>query len=297
MAEMGNVVILNPGAAGGQTMKLLPRIHGILKRVDATFAIYVTKEPGDAIGAARRFAEDGATRIIAVGGDGTVNEVVNGIYQSGKAAALGVVPVGHGTDLARTLKISGSIEQSVLHACERAPRPVDLGLARWDDGSERVFINIAGLGFDAIVAAKASKSKLPGSNLPYLGSALSALIGYHNLGVTIVADGETITTKGVFVQIANAQYMGGGFHFAPMAEMDDGLLDLCIVGDFSKAELLRQIPGVYRGKHVGHPKFTHKRAASIRIEPDRRADVQLDGEVLAPAPVTFTVLPGALQLV
>lgn len=297
MADPGTVVILNPGAAGGRTMKELPRIHGILKRVGGPYVIYVTKGPNDATDAARSYAEEGASRILAVGGDGTLNEVVNGIYFSGKMPALGVVPVGHGTDFARTLGISGSIEQSVLHACEREAKPIDLGLVEWDNGNSRAFINIAGLGFDALVAAKAGKSRLPGSNLPYLGSALSTLATFSNIDVRVDADGQVIETAGVFVQIANAQYMGGGFHFAPMADLADGFLDVCIVGDFSKLELMRQIPGVYKGKHVSHSKFTHVRAKRIRIETVQPANVQLDGEVLDPAPVTFTVLPGALNLV
>ena len=297
MADPGTVVILNPGAAGGKTMKELPRIHGILKRLGTPYVIYVTKGPNDATVATRKYAEEGASRILGVGGDGTISEVANGIYQSGASPAFGVVPVGHGSDFARTLGISGSIEQAVLHACERAATPADLGLVTWDNGNSRVFINVAGMGFDALVATKVGKSHLPGSNLPYLASALSTLATFTNIDVRVDADGQIFETPGVFVQVANAQYMGGGFHIAPMAEISDGYLDVCIVGDISKLELMRQIPGVYKGKHVGHSKFTHVRAKTIRIETQHSANVQLDGEVLEPAPVTFTVLPGAIQLV
>jgi diacylglycerol kinase (ATP) len=106
-----------------------------------------------------------------------------------------------------------------------------------------------------------------------------------------------IETPGVFVQIANAQYMGGGYHFAPMASMDDGLLDVCVVGDFGKLELIREIPGVYKGKHVGHPKFTHLTAKCIEIKTSEPAMVQLDGELVGHSPVTFRVLPAAVSLV
>jgi YegS/Rv2252/BmrU family lipid kinase len=291
------VVILNPGAGGGKTLKSLARIHGILKRLDRSYAIYVTKGRGDAISATRAYAESGAARILAVGGDGTLNEVANGIYQSGADAVLGIVPVGHGSDLARSLGISKSVEQAVLHACEREPSRIDLGLASFEDGSERVFINIAGLGFDALVAEKAQKSRLPGANLPYLGSALATLIGFKNLQVEIDADDTHLETAGVFVQIANAQYMGGGYHFAPMAKLDDGLLDVCVVGDFNKLELIKAIPGVYKGKHVTHPKFTHVAAKSISIRTRESALVQLDGELVGHTPVRFSVLPAAISLV
>ena len=291
------VVILNPGAGGGKTLKSLARIHGILKRFDRPYAIYVTKARGDAISAARSYAEDGASRILAVGGDGTLNEVANGIYQSGSDAALGVVPVGHGTDFARSLGIPKSVEQAVINACERTPSRIDLGLVSYGDGSERAFINIAGLGFDALVAQKAQKSRLPGANLPYLSSALTTLIHFKNLQVEIQADDTRIETAGVFVQIANAQFMGGGYHFAPMAKIDDGLLDVCIVGDFKKFELLRTIPKVYKGRHVTHPKFTHVAAKSISINTSEPALVQLDGELVGRTPVRFTVLPAAISLV
>lgn len=291
------VVILNPGAGGGKTLKSLARVHGILKRLDRPYAIYVTKGRGDAITAARSYAEAGASRILAVGGDGTLNEVANGIYQSGANAALGIVPVGHGSDFARTLGISKSVEQAVLHACEHEPRPIDLGLVTFQDGAERVFINIAGLGFDALVADKAQRSRLPGANLPYLGSALLTLIGFKNLQVEIDADETHLETAGVFVQVANAQYMGGGYHFAPMAQINDGLLDVCVVGDFNKFELIKAIPGVYKGKHVTNPKFTHVQAKTISIKTSEPALVQLDGELVGRTPVRFTVLPSAISLV
>jgi YegS/Rv2252/BmrU family lipid kinase len=290
-------VIVNPRAAGGKALKTLPVINSTLESLNCPYAIYVTKGRGDAIQAARSYAEGGASRILAVGGDGTVNEVANGMYQSGADAALGLVPVGHGTDLARYLGTTRDVAQAVTRACKSDPSRIDLGLARYADGTERAFINIAGLGFDAIVASKAQKSRLPGGNLPYLGSALTTLIGFQNLQVKIDADGQLIETPGVFVQIANAQYMGGGYHFAPMASMDDGLLDVCIVGDFAKLELIRAIPGVYKGKHVTNPKFSHVAAKCISIETSTPAMVQLDGELVGQTPVQFSVLPAAIALV
>jgi len=291
------VVIVNPGAAGGKALKAVPVINRTLEALDCPYAIYVTKERGDAIQAARSYAESGVSRILAVGGDGTVNEVANGIYQSGSDTALGLVPVGHGTDLARHLGTTRQVDLAVQRACQGEPARIDLGLAKYADNTERAFINIAGLGFDAIVASKAQKSRLPGGNLPYLGSALTTLVGFQNLQVTIDADGQRIETAGVFVQIANAQYMGGGYHFAPMAAMDDGLLDVCIVGDFGKFELIRAIPSVYKGKHVTHSKFSHVTAKCITIETSTPAMVQLDGELVGQTPVQFSVLPAAIALV
>jgi len=291
------VAILNPGAAGGKTLKSLPQINDILKRLDRPYAVYVTKAPGDAIEAAKSYAESGAKRILAIGGDGTANEVANGIYRSRSDAAIALVPFGHGTDFARTIGATQSVDQAVMRAAEREPAKIDLGLATFEDGSDRAFINIAGMGFDALVAEKAQRSRLPGSNLPYLGSALATLVGFKNLDVHLEVDGRKLDIRGVFVQVANAEYMGGGYHMAPMAKIDDGKLDVCIVGDFGKLELIRAIPGVYKGKHVTNPKFTHIATTAVRISTDTPARVQLDGELVGQTPVTFSVLPGAISLI
>ena len=140
------------------------------------------------------------------------------------------------------------------------------------------------------------KTKLPGSTLPYLLAVASTLVRYKNIGVEVQVDGESLSHRAVFVTVANARYFGGGLMIAPMAEIDDGLLDFAVIGDFGKLELVKQVPGVYRGKHVDHPKFHHRRARSIRIETAEPARVQVDGELAGSAPVTFTVEPGALRL-
>lgn len=296
MATPEIAVILNPAAGGGKALKALARVHGVLKRLDRPYAIHVTKERGDAIDAARRFADEGVERIVAVGGDGTVHEVANGIHLSTASPALGIVPIGHGRDFARTVGTEKNVELAVLKAIDNVPRGIDLGLVTYADGSERAFINIAGLGFDAIVAERAQTSRLPGANLPYLATALSTLIGFKNIDILVESDGETIETRAVFVQIANARFMGGGFHFAPMAQIDDGLLDVCIVGDFSKRELVRHIPKVYGGKHTGLAKFRHIRASSVAISSTSTARLQLDGELLGETPVMFSVIPGGIRL-
>ena len=232
-----------------------------------------------------------------MGGDGTIHEVANGLYKSETRVPLGVIPAGNGSDFARTIGASSVIEEAIIRATETSARSIDAGLATFDDGQTQLFINVAGLGFDAIVAEHAARWKfLPGANLPYLVAALQCLFGYKNIEVTVECDGQPVTTGAVFVQIANAKYMGGGYKIAPMADIEDGKLDLALVGDLSKPDLLWSIRKVYSGKHITHPKFTHIAAKSIRVTPKQAARVQLDGELLGNGPVTFSVLPGALML-
>jgi diacylglycerol kinase family enzyme len=206
------------------------------------------------------------------------------------------VASGHGSDFVRTTATPKSVEDAIALACSGKTRRVDVGRAAFDNGSSRYFVNVAGLGFDAAVAQRVQKTRLPGSTLPYLLALGSTLVRYRNLNVEVQNDGERLSNVAVFVTVANAKYFGGGLMIAPMAEIDDGLLDLAVIGDFRKFELIKQVPGVYKGKHVTHPKFVHRRTKSVRIETSVPAKVQLDGELVGEAPVTFSVEPSALLL-
>lgn len=288
-------VVLNPTAGGGKALGLLPRINTELQKLQRPYRIHVTKAPGDALTAARDFAAGGAGLIVSVGGDGTLNEVINGILESGVRVPFGLVSTGHGGDFARTAGTSKHVDVAVQRACSGRTRAIDAGRVTFDDGASRAFINVAGLGFDAIVAEKALKTRLPGSTLPYLAASFSTLATFKNIRFKIDADGVTTETKAVFVQIANAKYMGGGLMMAPDADIEDGRLQLALIGDFRKTELLRALPGVYSGKHVTHPKFSQTAVKRVRIETVEPTRVQVDGEMMGAAPATFTVEPGALQ--
>jgi YegS/Rv2252/BmrU family lipid kinase len=289
-------VILNPASGAGKTLKLVPRVMEALRAQGRPFDLHLTSRPGEGTDVARQFALDGAAVVIAVGGDGTIHEVANGLLASGRDVPLGLVPSGHGSDFVRTAGIPKSVEEAVARACGGTTRRIDVGLATFDDGTARHFLNVAGLGFDAEVAQRVLKTRLPGSTLPYLVAVAGALARYQNIAIDAEADGEAISEIAVFVVVANARYFAGGLQIAPMAAVDDGLLDFAVIGDFAKVELLRQVPSVYRGRHVNHPKFFHRRAKSIRIETAQPARIQVDGELAGSAPVTFTVVPGALCL-
>jgi YegS/Rv2252/BmrU family lipid kinase len=288
--------ILNPASGAGKTAKLLPKVTELLQRSGRPFELHVTTRAGEAPGVAKRFAESGASVVLAVGGDGTINEVANGLIESGKDVPIGLIPSGHGSDFVRTTGTPTDLEKAFNAAISGKSAPVDAAKAEFDSGDLRYFVNIGGTGFDAVVARLASNSKLPGSTLPYVVSVLRALVKFQNVSVTVTTESETVREKSVFVSIANARYLAGGMHFAPMAELADGYLDLAIIGDIGKLGLIRQIPNVFLGKHTDHPKFRHRRAKSIRIECTSDVEVQLDGELCGRAPVTVSVVPGALRV-
>jgi diacylglycerol kinase (ATP) len=288
--------ILNPAAAGGKALGKLPKVAKALKGLMPKYDIYVTSGPGDAQEMATQYADSGASVVIAVGGDGTFNEVANGLLRAKSQVPMGIVAAGHGCDFPRTINSPRDVDEAVEIACRGRTIAIDLGLARCVDGLERHFINVAGLGFDAQIAQRAAKSRLPGAQLPYLTALAASLASLECISVSIEVDGETIETRAVFVTVANARFFGGGFLITPMADIQDGKLDLAIIGELGRAELLKEVPGVYRGKHITHPKFTHRSAMSIHIDSKEHALVQVDGEMMGPAPVTFSIKPAALQL-
>jgi YegS/Rv2252/BmrU family lipid kinase len=296
VAERRFAVIVNPKAAGGKAIKQLPEISAVASSFAPEYLLHVTSSIEDARLRAREFANMGIERIVAVGGDGTFNEVANGILESEHRAALGIVPAGTGCDLPRSLGIPGSIKESLEFALTGDARPMDVGLARTST-TERHFLNVAGLGFDAKVADRAQRTKLLSGKKAYIAALAQSLTDFGYIDVRIEVNGAEIATKAVFVSVANAQYLAGGFHFAPMARIDDGLLDLAIIDDISLPGFIKAVPSVMRGKHLSNPHWSHYTTTHVRISSTTPALVQLDGEIVGTSPAEFSVVPGALDIV
>jgi YegS/Rv2252/BmrU family lipid kinase len=240
--------------------------------------------------------ERGIKTVVAVGGDGTINEVSSAILDHGGDAALGIIPSGSGSDFVRTLNLPNDIASAAKIILNRRTTFIDAGRITFDDGSCTYFVNVAGLGFDAVTAEYAMDSILPGSTLPYLASALKAMRVFSNMQMRIESEHGLWEGRAASVLFANAKYFAGGMKIAPMADISDGLLDVCILGDLSNFEMIRAVPGVFKGKHVTNPKFTHFTATAISVSTQYPARIQADGELFKYTPVTIDVLPGALQI-
>jgi diacylglycerol kinase (ATP) len=173
---------------------------------------------------------------------------------------------------------------------------MDVGLAQTTT-VERYFLNVAGLGFDAKVADRAQRKKFLGGKKAYMTALAQSLTHFEHIDVRIEADDAVIETKAVFVSVANAQYLAGGFHFTPMARVDDGLLDLAIISDISLPGFIKAVPSVYRGTHLQHPNWTHLTTKRVKVTASTPALVQLDGEIAGASPAEFSVVPGALDIV
>ncbi len=296
-------LIVNPVAGAGKTARKWPHIMARLQSFDLRFDYDLTEAPGHARELAKTAVAKGYELVVSVGGDGTINEVVNGLYDTGSIADVvcGIIGTGTGGDYIRTIGIS----RSYLEACQCLRNPqtmtVDVGVVEYLSGGEtirRLFINFAGMGFDAeIVKTTTLKYKALNATASYLAGLLSTLISYKNKGVTIHVDGETVERKVCTVLMSNGKYGGGGMFAAPEADISDGLLDVLIIGDLSKPDLLWSLPRVYRGTHLTHPKVTLTKAREIEIRSDDPVFLQADGELLGELPARFYVLPSLLNIV
>ena len=296
-------LIVNPAAGAGRTAKKWPQIMSLLKSIGLCFEHDVTEAPRHAIELAKSAAKRGYELVVSVGGDGTINEIVNGLYDAGNIndVMLGIISTGTGSDYIRTT----GTPRNTREACQCLLTPqkqlVDLGVVECDSASqatERLFVNFAGLGFDAeVVKATTQKFKALGSMPAYLLGLLSTLCSYKNREVSVKLDGEIEEKKVCAIVMSNGKYGGGKMLVAPDADLTDGFLDVMTIDDISKPDLLWSLPRVYKGTHLTHPKVTMKRAKEIEIEPRQPMSIQADGELLGEAPARFHVLPLTLNVV
>ncbi len=235
--------------------------------------------------------------VVAVGGDGTFHEVVNGITgEDGQPrAAAGAVMTGRGRDACRNLGLPRDPTAAARRLVEGHEVRRDLGLARWSRG-RRYFVNAVGAGFDAMVAARAAR--LGGSGtIPYLRAVLEALRAYRPVEIEVERDGAA-DWRGLAagVVVSNGAYFGGGMRIAPGADPADGALDLVLLGALGRAELVAWLPTIYWGGHLRNSKVTLARVARVRISGPAPLPVQLDGEICGVTPLDVIACRGALRL-
>ena len=303
MAKLRIKVIVNPVAGARSTRRKWPIISRLLERIGLNFDFNYTEGVGHAMELAQAAASDGYRYLVAVGGDGTVNEVANGILHSTNAAAtaLGVVSTGTGSDFARSAGLARDYTTACNNLTSSKRLTIDVGVVEYQrDGrtQERFFVNSAGVGFDAAVVKETERfPKFFGGTIPYVAGLLRTLFIYKNKSVVVKVGDEVESLRVLNVVVANGGYLGGGMHIVPGAELCDSLLDVAIVGDMGKFELLKELPKVYKGTHVNHPKFKMKKAAHATIESPETMLVYADGELLGECPAAFRIVPKALSLV
>jgi YegS/Rv2252/BmrU family lipid kinase len=275
-----------------------------LRQGGLSFDFQFTESRGHALELSLLAANEGYNLLVAVGGDGTIHEVVNGLLSSAnsKSVALGIIGTGTGNDFIKSMGIPKDYMKSSRMVTGERRRLVDAGQVEYTDNdgqrAVRYFINGAGVGFDAEVADGSKRvPHFMGSTVPFVLSLLKLLPFYRNKDIRLNIDGRDEERRVLSVVVANGAFFGGGMRIAPQAALDDNLLDVITIGDVHKLELLQVFPRVYKGTHTTHPKIRVEKAGQVSIECDKRILLQADGELLGCGPVTFRVVPSALNVV
>lgn len=264
--------IVNPAAGRGNAIRLLPKLEERLKRSDIEFEILVTSGRGDAVKLAHKSARETGV-IVAVGGDGTVNEVVKGMY--GSKAILGIIPVGSGNDFVKPLGIPADLDQSLDIVFKGEHRTVDLGSINDD-----IFVNSVGMGLDGAVAKTMNRTpNLPPSIAYHYGVLLNVLF-YRNKILRWKTADDSGEIKANLAAVMNGTTYGGSYNIAPGASIDDGLFDVVIVGDYKVLGRIMHLPKLKTGKHLFLKKIHHFKVNEIEIASDDAVPVAIDGELI-----------------
>lgn len=289
--------VVNPHSSNGKTLNKWPLYHKRLRDEGYPIDYAYTTGPGDGVDITKKVLKEGYTHIISVGGDGTMNEVVNGFFSSNglinQDAELAVFSHGTGCDFTRTLQIPKGIEGFIEILNKGRKRKVDVGEALYydDNGqqSQRYFLNVADVGLGGETVARVNRqSKLLGGKLSFLIGVVLSILRYQNKVMNCEIDGKIICTgRQNSIMVANGRYIGGGMMIAPHAELDDGFFDVVVLGDFSTWTLLRHIPKIYRGTHLIIPGVNVYRGRSVTITSDEKILLDIDGEQPGQGPVQF----------
>lgn len=288
-------VVANPSSGGGRGRRLIPYLEEALSRLGIDHHIVVSRDADHAVAAAREAAEGGAGAVLAVGGDGHVGACANGI--AGSTTALGIIPAGAGNDFGRALGLQPRRPLASLGLLlDGTTRRIDLVNAQ-GNGWERRFVCVGGAGFDSEANEYANTLTRLHGTPRYVVAVFRTLVRFRPASFTIGVDGRTLHQPAMMVAVGNAPAYGGGMRVVPGARVDDGLLDVCVVGAVSKPEFVRTFPKVFKGTHVTHPKVQIMRGRSVELNADRPFEAYADGERLGPLPASFTVEPRALEVV
>jgi YegS/Rv2252/BmrU family lipid kinase len=300
--------IINPTSARGATLRFWTAARQKFVDAGIDFDEYVTTRSGDATQVTRGELSNRTANIIAVGGDGTLSEVVNGYFDErgsiiNNKSALGLLPSGTGSDFQRSLGTQ-STSELIRALLDSESRLIDAGRAEFQaiQGRRvsRTFINVAsfGLGGDVSALVNGWRDRFPrliSGRARFAGAAIVSLRRYKNAEVSMVVDGRDVNINSNLVVIANGRFAGGGMMLAPHAELDDGLLDVILTNGVTRFDILRELRRIQRGAHLRNPKVTEVLAREVSITASHPLAIDLDGEMVGTTPARITVLPSSIR--
>jgi len=299
MSEKASAVFLvNPASANGATGRRWPKLERRAQELGLTGETLLSERPGHLTELAREAARD-EHLLVVVGGDGTLNEVVNGV--AGTGAEIAVLAAGTGQDFGRTYGIPTRFDDAVRVAIAGTPRTIDIGRVtyRTPDGGEglRFFVNVGSAGMSGAVARRAnSMSKALGGRATFYYALVREFLAWQNTEVTVQFDNTERHGRMHDVIVANGKWHGGGMKLAPDARSDDGLFDTVLIGDVTKLDFVTTSPKLYGGGHVRHPRIEVVRSATVAIAAAEHLPLELDGEPDGTTPARFEIVRGGLRV-
>lgn len=294
--------IFNPRAGKGIALRLRERLYKAVKAQTSDFEFVQTEAPSDATKLARRSS---STIVVAIGGDGTVQEVANGIL--GTEKVLGIIPAGSGNDFIKSVRVPRRLDQAVECLFQENVAQVDIGRVEWykynqtirGNPSSSFFVNGLGIGFDAAVADRTRRISFASGTLLYFIAVLQTLGRYKSPEFTTSVDGRENKSRNLLIAVGNGICAGGGFYLTPDAKVDDSLLDLCLIEDMSVPRILGLMPQVMKGKHRDNKAVTFDRGKQIKVSANGPFAVHADGEIIGNdvAELKIEVIPKALNVI
>lgn len=299
MSSTPFLAIVNPAAGGGRCGKRAAAAVDALRREGLSMDMVLTEGPGHGVELARRAYAEGRRHFVAVGGDGTTYEIVNGVFPEASSSAdavhLGFLPLGTGNSFLRDFSSQGA-EYARASLLAAKSRPCDVVRLTHTEG-ELYFINLLSLGFVADVCALTNRRFKAFGEAGYGLGVVATLMGLTPKAIRWRGDGLEEARPMTFVSFCNSRFTGGKMMMAPNAATDDGAADVVVAGAMSRMSLLRTFPKIFSGAHTQHPAVWQGQVRSVSFEMQEPTDVMVDGEVVRVQPVRLEVLPGAIQVV
>lgn len=286
--------VVNPVAGKNRAKSLIPYIRDRMEKTNIKYKIIATTRPKEAIEITKNGLKDGFDIIVAVGGDGTINEVMIGIVEMGKGI-LGIIPGGTGNDLARTLNIPENAKDALDLIINRKVKSIDLGYA---DG--KPFLNVASIGFDAEIVKNTEKiKKFVKSKFAYTVGLLVTLVSYKYKKIRIKLDDREISDEILLIAVGNGKYYGGGMVICPDAVEDDGLFGICFIKKIPKLKLLILFPSIFKGRHGKFRKYVQfYKSKEVKINIHNPTNLNIDGEVFdVDDEIKFTIKKGSVEVI
>ena len=303
-----HIFIVNPAAGKADRTEFITKAAQSAS-ADGNVTVYATKSPGDATAYVESVLASATrpVRIYACGGDGTVHEVVQGIYNSHNSnVSFGVIPTGSGNDFIRSFQIPESSFRSIRAMMRGGTVPCDLMRVTDDSETERICINVASAGFDAAVCRRMQSFRrvpLMGGSVAYNAALVRQFLGHLGHRFTIIADGEEIHMPNkdeyLFALLANGSHYGGGYRCSPQSELNDGLLNMILIESIPRSQFAGLLGPYRKGEYFEKlgDRMLHKRVRSMQFLSDETIDMNLDGEIIALQNPCLSVIPSAINLI